>query len=123
MASDHYGQLLSGECGQPLLHRLTHLDNVGARSGGNGNAKSRFTVVFHLIPYRIGITALHTGNVAQSQLVVLVSLNNHLTYLFLGAEFVGNRHSHAVVATRVVSGVIYIVMSLQRGQYFGRRHT
>ena len=72
----HWHRLL--QVANQFLHLLTHLCHVLVGHTGNRHAQSSLTIVEHLVAGRGGIVLIHTGYIADAQLLLVVSLNEHV---------------------------------------------
>ena len=61
-------------------------------------------------------------NVAQPQLIVLVPLNDHALDLLHGAKLIGHGHPNTIRPVVVVTGIVDIVLSVERRQRLGRTY-
>ena len=63
---------------------------------------------------------LHCGNILEPQLVVLVSLDDHISDLLRRPELVAHGHPYPVVAVVVVSSIVDVVLAVQGREDFSR---
>ena len=107
------------EFGYSLLHGLAHLHYVRRAGRSHEDAQGRLPVIGDGIAYRTLRALLHLGDVCQSELVVLMSLDDHSFYVLHLSELVGHGHTHSLVAIVIISSIGSLVLTVQRGQYLG----
>ena len=120
MAGDSRREALGLQLGQTAFHLGPDLDDVAARSRCDGDAERTLALVGHLVAHGFGVAVLHARDVAQPQLVVLVPLDDHALDLLHGAELVGDSHADAVGPVVVISGIVDVVLPVERRQRLGR---
>ena len=120
VAGDSRREALGLQLGQTAFHLGPDLDDVAARSRRDGDAERTLPLVGHLVAHGFGVAVLHARDVAQPQLVVLVPLDDHALDLLHGAELVGDGHADAVGPVVVISGIVDVVLPVERRQRLGR---
>ncbi len=80
-------------------------------------------VIEHFIACGVFVVFLYAGDVAQAELVVVVSLNQHLSDVVYGFELVVYRDADTAVAVFIISCIGGLVLAVQGCQYLGRFYT
>ena len=115
---------------QPVLLQLFHLTvhchtdlhDVGITGSGNQDAHSPLSIAEHLVADRRFVPLLDAGDIAQAQLVVVMSLNQQVANVVHCFELVRHVDAYPVLAVVVISAIDRLVLSVQRGQHLGRFH-
>ena len=123
MAGHTGRQLVGFQFVQFLVDGITHLDDIRTSGCRDEQSQSTFAIVKELVARWVSIRLFDLGNVTQTQLVVVVPLNQHLADVFDGLEFITDCHTDALVAIVEIAGVGGLVLSVERGQYFSRLDT
>ena len=105
------------------VHFAPYLHNVGIARGGHQNANRTLVVAVEGIASGLLVALLNMGNVAQAQLVIIVSLDKHLSDLFHAFEFVRYVQTDALVPIVEVAAVGGLVLSVEGSQHFSRLHS
>ena len=107
---------------QFLLYFISHLDDVGIRGGGNHYSYRPLAVVEQFVAGGVFIIFLDAGYIAQTQLVGIMSLNQHASDIFYGLELVADSHPDTVIAIGIIPRISGFVLSVQCGEHFGGFH-
>ena len=105
------------------FHFCTHLDDVGIARYRYQNTDGTVAVIEQFIAYRFFVAFLDTGNVPETELVIVMPLDKHIADVLYGLELVAHRHSDAVVTIVVITGIAGLVLSVQGGKHFQGLHT
>ena len=106
-----------------LLHPFADFDNIGIGRGGNHDSHGTLTIIEQFVAGGVFVVFFNAGDVAQTQLVGIVSLNQHTSDVFHRLEFIADRDPDTAVTVVVIAGIGCFILSVQGGKHFGRFHT
>ena len=116
------GQAVFFQLRQFLLYGGADFYNIRSAGGRDKNALRPFAVEEQFVAGRFFVSFFDTGNVAHTELVVVMSLNQHIAYVFYRLEFIADSDADAVVSVVVITAVCSLVLSVQGSENFGRFH-
>ena len=102
-----------------------------AHSGGNHLEQfinhGYLAVDFFFMPvsytHLLFVSFLYSGAVAYAELVVVMSLYQHVAYVLYRPELITDGHADTVISVIVVTAVCGFVLSVHSGEDFGWLHT
>ena len=119
MDVDTVGDAFGLDAGELLFHFRAHLDDVGTAGGGDQDTDGALSVVEHFIAGGIFVALFDPGNITETQLVVVVSLDEHVADVVHTVELVADVDPYAHVTMVEVTGIGGFVLSVEGGQHFG----
>ena len=99
-----------------------HLHDVGIARGSHQDADGPLAVAVEGIACGFFVPLFDTGNVAQSELVVIMPLDKHLADVIYRLQFVGDMEADALVSVVEVAAVGGLVLPVERSEHFSRFH-
>ena len=102
---------------------MPHFHDVRTTGSGYQNAQCTLTVIVHFVTDRLFIAFLYLCDVAQTQLVVIMSLNKHFAYIFYRLEFIIDSHTDPIVTIVIIAGIGSLVLTVQGSKNFSRLYT
>ena len=122
VAGHAHGKAGSLQLCDAAFHGTPHLGDVGTRRTGYEHADGRLVVIVEGIANGLLDALLHLGNVGHTELVTLMSLDEHPADVLHGAELVIHSDTHTLVTIVIVAGIVGAVLSVQRGKYLSGHH-
>ena len=107
---------------QFTLYSFTYLDNIRPRRSGDQNSHSSLPVVKQFIASGIFIIFFDAGYITQTQLVVIMSLNQHTSDILHRLKLVTDRHTDTIIAIIIISGISSFILPVQRSKHLRRFH-